>query len=75
MLNIRLAFEIAERNLYFELLKRWLLDAMIAAAVYLMSCMVVDEASPVERAYLDQLRDTMKLDQGLADQIRAQINV
>lgn len=43
-----------------------------AAEVYLMSSMVIDDASPVERAYLDQLRDAMKMDQGLADQLRTQ---
>ncbi len=35
---------------------------------------VVDEASPVERAYLDQLREAMKLDQGMVDQIRLQMH-
>ena len=45
-----------------------------AAEVYLMSSMVVDDASPVERAYLDQLRDSMNMDQGLVDQIRNQMH-
>ena len=45
-----------------------------AAEVYLVSRMVVDAASPVERAYLEQLRDAMQLDQGLADQIELQLH-
>ena len=45
-----------------------------AAEVYLVSSLVVDDASPVERAYLDQLREAMKLDQGLVDQIRLQMH-
>ena len=44
-----------------------------AAEVYLVSSLVVNDASPVERAYLDQLQDAMKLDQGLVDQIRLQL--
>ena len=45
-----------------------ILDALFA------SSLVVNDASPVERAYLDQLQDAMKLDQGLVDQIRLQIH-
>ncbi len=44
-----------------------------AAEVYLVSSMVIDEASPVEKAYLDQLKDAMQLDQGLVDQIKLQL--
>ena len=43
-----------------------------AAEVYLMSTMVMDDASPVERAYLDQLREAMNMDQGLAHQLQTQ---
>ena len=43
------------------------------AEVYLISSMIVDEASPVERAYLEQLRDSMKLDPGLVEQIHSQM--
>ncbi len=45
-----------------------------AAEVYLVSSLVVDDASPFERAYLDQLREAMKLDQGLVEQIRLQMH-
>jgi len=48
--------------------------AAAAAQVYLVSSMIVDHASPVERAYLEQLREEMKLEQGLVDQIRVQLN-
>jgi uncharacterized membrane protein YebE (DUF533 family) len=44
-----------------------------AAEVYLVSSMVVDEASPLERAYLDQLQEALKLDQALVDQIKIQM--
>jgi uncharacterized membrane protein YebE (DUF533 family) len=45
-----------------------------AAEVYLVSSLIIDDASPVERAYLDQLQAALKLDQGLIDQIKAQVN-
>ncbi|MEQ1831341.1 MAG: tellurite resistance TerB family protein, partial [Pirellula sp.] len=44
-----------------------------AAEVYLVSKLIIDEASPVERAYLQQLEHKLKLDPGLVEQIMAQV--
>jgi uncharacterized membrane protein YebE (DUF533 family) len=44
-----------------------------AAEVYLVSSIVVDDASPIERAYLDQLKDALKIDEGLVDQLKLQM--